>query len=69
MKYEVNVANNEIIVRDMTEEELEQDSKDIQESLKRNLTLEAKAEKKATARQAILDRLGITADEAAILLG
>jgi hypothetical protein len=30
---------------------------------------QAEAEAKATARQAILDRLGITADEAAILLG
>lgn len=30
---------------------------------------EAEAEAKATARAAILDRLGITADEAALLLG
>jgi hypothetical protein len=30
---------------------------------------QAEAEAKATARQAILDRLGLTADEAAILLG
>jgi hypothetical protein len=30
---------------------------------------QAEAEAHATARQAILDRLGITADEAAILLG
>jgi hypothetical protein len=29
----------------------------------------AEAEAKATARQAILDRLGLTADEAALLLG
>jgi len=29
----------------------------------------AEAGEKATARQAILDRLGLTADEAAILLG
>lgn len=31
--------------------------------------LETEAKTKATARQAILDRLGLTADEAAILLG
>jgi len=31
--------------------------------------LQAKAEEKAAARQVILDRLGLTADEAAILLG
>ena len=30
---------------------------------------EAQAEAKATARQAILDRLGLTAEEASILLG
>jgi hypothetical protein len=30
---------------------------------------EAEAEARAEARQAILDRLGLTADEAAILLG
>ena len=32
-------------------------------------TEQAEAEAKATARAAILDRLGLTADEAAILLG
>ena len=31
--------------------------------------INAEAEAKATARAAILDRLGLTADEAAILLG
>jgi hypothetical protein len=30
---------------------------------------QAEAEAKAAARQAVLDRLGLTADEAAILLG
>jgi len=33
------------------------------------VTDEAEAEAKATARQAILDRLGLTADEAALILG
>ena len=33
------------------------------------LIRQAEADAKATARQAILDRLGLTADEAAILLG
>jgi hypothetical protein len=31
--------------------------------------LQAEADAKATARQVILDRLGLTADEAALLLG
>lgn len=34
-----------------------------------NTLLQAEADAKATARQAILDRLGLTADEAALLLG
>lgn len=33
------------------------------------LALQAEAETKATARQAILDRLGITEEEARLLLG
>jgi len=32
-------------------------------------TLQAEAEAKATARQAVLDRLGLTAEEAQLLLG
>ena len=52
-------------VRDMTDEELAQHK------------IDAKAERdkvqaqtdKAIAKQAVLDRLGITADEAALLLG
>jgi hypothetical protein len=36
---------------------------------KEKAVLQAEAQAKATARQAILDRLGLTADEAAILLG
>ena len=38
-------------------------------SLARKATAEAEAEAKATARQAVLDRLGLTADEAALILG
>ena len=49
-------------VRDLTDEEIAQYKKD---------TTKINAEKaaKETARQAVLDRLGITADEAALLLG
>tara|TARA_R110000868_G_scaffold12827_3_gene60700 strand:+ start:2001 stop:2162 length:162 start_codon:yes stop_codon:yes gene_type:complete len=40
------------------------------ESVKQERKRQAKAETdKANARQAVLDRLGITADEAALLLG
>ena len=58
-------ATGENIVRDMTTDELA-NVKAIQDEAK----AEAKAVvDKANARQAILDRLGITVDEAALLLG
>jgi hypothetical protein len=52
-------------VVEFTDKEYEQYEIDKVESAMK----QADAEAKATARQAILDRLGITADEAAILLG
>lgn len=55
--------------RDMTEEEIAE-----HEAWAKVKTSEAKAQVKAdaeraTAKQVVLDRLGITADEAALLLG
>ena len=60
-----NVETNEVIDREMTADEFAIIEAD------QAITAEAKAEAeaKATARAAILDRLGLTADEAAILLG
>ena len=60
-----NTQKNEIIDREMTDQEFEAFEAD-------RLTLEAakaEAEAKATAKAALLDRLNITADEAALLLG
>jgi hypothetical protein len=53
------------VTRDMNAEELAQHEKDILETQEAS---EAEAVK-AAARQAILDRLGLTADEASALLG
>ena len=51
--------------RDMNAEELA-----IHKAVQAEAKAEAKAQSdKATAKQAVLDRLGITADEAALLLG
>ena len=50
------------IERDMTDAEVAQHKKDIADAKK------AQADK-ATAKAALLDKLGITADEAALLLG
>jgi len=55
--------------RDMTETELaeyEAWAKQFATEIKAKAKIEAD---KATAKQAVLDRLGITADEAALLLG
>lgn len=61
----VNVQTGETIETELSEEELAQQLKD------KNLFEKEEAEAKArvAARQAILDRLGLTEDEAKILLG
>ena len=60
-----NIETNEIIDREMTDSEFAQYEADqaVQAIAK------AEAEAKEAARQAILDRLGLTADEAKLLLG
>ena len=61
---EHNVETNQVIERDMTKEELAQHKADA-------AIIQAKqdeAEAKAAAKEAVLNRLGITADEAALLL-
>jgi hypothetical protein len=60
-----NVETDEVIDREMTDAEFAQ----YEESQTAQAAKQAEAETKATARAAILDRLGLTADEAAILLG
>jgi hypothetical protein len=60
-----NLETDEIIDREMNDAEFAQH----QENQAANAALESEAEAKATARQAILDRLGLTADEAALILG
>ncbi len=60
-----NTETDEIIDREMTDNEFAE----YQAKLAVQAAKQAEAEAKATARQAILDRLGLTADEAALLLG
>lgn len=62
---EHNTEADEVIDREMTDEEFA-----IYEANKLQLQSEAQAAiTQQAARQAILDRLGLTADEAALLLG
>ncbi len=62
---EYNCETGEEIVRDATAEEIAQMKKDADDAL----AAKAEAEAKEAARQAILDRLGLTADEAKLILG
>lgn len=61
---EHNVETGEVIERDATKEELAQAKLDALN----DLTRKTKAETDATAKAALLDKLGITLDEAALLL-
>jgi len=61
----VNVETGEEIVRDATAEEIAQMELDAAEAK----TLKAEAEAKIAERQAILDRINLTADELKTILG
>ena len=61
----VNCETGEEIVRDATAAEIAQIKVDADNAAK----AKAEAEAKEVARQAILDRLGLTADEAKLILG
>ena len=62
---EVNCTTGEEIVRDANAEEIAQ----MEINSANYAAKEAEAEAKATQRQALLSRLGITEEEARILLG
>ncbi len=62
---EVNCTTGEEIVRDATTEEIAQ----IEADQAKNAARQAEATAKAAQRQALLNRLGITEEEARILLG
>lgn len=62
---EYNCETQEEIIRDATADEIAQIELDAANAQAKKVAAEAKA----TARQALLDKLGITADEAKLLLG
>ena len=64
-----NYTNVDGVNRLMTDDEQAEHDAWVKQH-KKEVAAEAKAEaERATAKQAVLDRLGITADEAALLLG
>jgi hypothetical protein len=62
---EVNCTTGEEIVRDATSEEISQMEIDAANDAARK----AESEAKAAEKQAILDRIGLTADELKMILG
>lgn len=60
-----NTESGEIIEREMTDAEFKQYQKDVAAGETRKTALE----EKVAARQAIADRLGLTADELKLFLG
>jgi len=60
-----NIETNEIIDREMNDNEFAQYKADLTAEIAR----QAEAEAKEAARQAIADRLGLTADELKLLFG
>jgi hypothetical protein len=60
-----NIETNEVIDREMNDAEFAQ----YQADQAAQAAAKAEAEAKETQRQAILDRLGLTADEAKLILG
>ena len=65
---EVNCETGEVTERDLTAEELQAQADAQVQAEAERVAKEAEAAEKATAKAALLKRLGITADEAALLL-
>jgi vacuolar-type H+-ATPase subunit H len=65
----IDCTTGETVERELNKAEKDQQKIDEANALAAEAVRQAEAEAKATAKQAILDRLGITADEAKLLLG
>lgn len=66
---EINCETGEVIERPLTADEIAANEAAAAQAEADRKAAEAEAEAKATAKQAVLDRLGLTAEEAALLLG
>jgi len=64
-----DVQTGEITEVEFTAQEVKQVEADRKINEKKNLTEKAEAEAKAAAKAAILDRIGLTADELKTILG
>jgi hypothetical protein len=68
-RIEINCSTGETSIIELTEEELEQLKATREQAELDRAEAQTQAENKAAARLVILDKLGLTADEASILLG
>lgn len=66
---EIDCLTGEVTVRDFTPEEVAQREKDAADFAAAQEAAEVKAAADAAARAALLERLGISEDEARLLLG
>ena len=64
---EVNCATGEVLERELTELEIEQREADAAAYLEQKAEDDKAASDKAAARQAVYDKLGLTADDVAAL--
>ena len=64
----VNVETGETVERELNAEELAQQATDSAAQVAENQAKQAEADAKAQAKAELLERLGITADEAKLLL-
>jgi hypothetical protein len=69
MKTIVNCTTGEVTKRELNAEELAQEAKDVKEVKAEKIEQQAEAQAKAAQKAALLERLGITEDEAKLLLG
>ena len=66
---EINCETGEVIERPLTADEIAANEAAAAQAEADRKAAEAEAAAKAEAKQAVLDRLGLTADEAKLLLG
>ena len=66
---EINCTTGEVVERDLTADELAQREADAKAAADKQAADDADKAAKAVEKAALLDKLGITADEAALLLG
>lgn len=69
MKSIINCETGEILERELNAKELKQQVADQTQADAIKAAAQAEAEAKEAARKLILDRIGLTAEEAALLLG